>query len=287
MWKILNKDVDWEESTSFLDHVYFDCTHRQCEWRKILLNKTKNHVWIQNFRRNKWEIIMFWKLRVSSWSYDMEDHVKKCVERIVSWRIGRLHNSTMCQLHASMTTTSKKKNWNPWENCRKLCSQIVPTYLYLARIGEHNIPWLVIKLARSITKRTKACDKRLFRLVFLHPSNMWEQVVLWNTLREIHCAFLEVTHTSVFTTSGIISLDARLMLDIVPPLQNPSQNGPKVPACSSAKTVPIRKRSWTDIEPEDYSPIANGRCSQIIKSQIGVSTHFDSSITTQMAKIMV
>ena len=27
-------------------------------------------------------------------------------------------------------------------------------------------------------------------------------------------------------------------------------------ACSSTRTVPIRKRTWTDIEPEDYSPIA-------------------------------
>ena len=35
-------------------------------------------------------------------------------------------------------------------------------------------------------------------------------------------------------------------------------------------------------------PSENGRCSQIIEnSQIGVSRHFDSSTTTQMAKIMV
>ena len=27
-------------------------------------------------------------------------------------------------------------------------------------------------------------------------------------------------------------------------------------ACSSARTIPICERSWTDIEPEDYSPIA-------------------------------
>ena len=27
-------------------------------------------------------------------------------------------------------------------------------------------------------------------------------------------------------------------------------------ACSSTRTVPIGERTWTDIEPEDYSPIA-------------------------------
>ena len=31
MWKVLNKDVDLEESTSFLDHVNLDCTQRPCE----------------------------------------------------------------------------------------------------------------------------------------------------------------------------------------------------------------------------------------------------------------
>ena len=38
---------------------------------------------------------------------------------IVSWQSRRLNNSTKYQLHALMTTTSKKKKWNPWENCHK------------------------------------------------------------------------------------------------------------------------------------------------------------------------
>ena len=29
----------------------------------------------------------------------------------------------------------------------------------------------------------------------------------------------------------------------------------RTPACSSAKTVPISERKWTDVEPEDYSPV--------------------------------
>ena len=46
-----------------------------------------------------------------------------------------------------------------------LCSQIVLKCLYLARIGRPDIPLSVNKLARSITKWTKACDKRLNRLI--------------------------------------------------------------------------------------------------------------------------
>ena len=29
-WKILMKDVDLEEPTSFLDHVFLGCTQREC-----------------------------------------------------------------------------------------------------------------------------------------------------------------------------------------------------------------------------------------------------------------
>ena len=34
MWKVLNKEVDLGEPTSFLDHVYLGCIQRQCEISK-------------------------------------------------------------------------------------------------------------------------------------------------------------------------------------------------------------------------------------------------------------
>ena len=50
-----------------------------------------------------------------------------------------------------------------------MCSQIVLKCLYLARIGRPDIRWSVHKFARSITKWTKACDKRLSRLIsYIH-----------------------------------------------------------------------------------------------------------------------
>ena len=47
----------------------------------------------------------------------------------------------------------------------QVCSQIVLKCLYLARIGRPHIVWSVNNLARSIAKWTKACDKRLSRLI--------------------------------------------------------------------------------------------------------------------------
>ena len=38
MWKVLNKEVDLGEPTSFLDHVYFGCTQRQSEISKDIVD---------------------------------------------------------------------------------------------------------------------------------------------------------------------------------------------------------------------------------------------------------
>ena len=53
---------------------------------------------------------------------------------IVSWQTKQLNNSTKYLLHASMTTTSKKKNWNPCENCQK----------YALKLFWNACTWLVL-----------------------------------------------------------------------------------------------------------------------------------------------
>ena len=94
---------------------------------------------------------------------------------IVSWQARRLNNSTKYPLHASMTTTSKKKKQNLLENCHMYALNFL-NCLYLARIGRPDILWSVNKLARSITKWTKACDKRLSRLIsYIHHTCEYKQ----------------------------------------------------------------------------------------------------------------
>ena len=56
MWKVLNKEVDLGEPTSFLDHVYLGCTQRQCEISKDIVDKLQNHVRIANFSGRSREI---------------------------------------------------------------------------------------------------------------------------------------------------------------------------------------------------------------------------------------
>ena len=81
MWKLLNKEVELGEPTSFLDHVYLGCTQRQCEISK---NTVVNYrtMFESRISAGRVEKLPFpQNLRISSWSYDMAGHAKKCVER--------------------------------------------------------------------------------------------------------------------------------------------------------------------------------------------------------------
>ena len=108
-------------------------------------------------------------LRISSWSYDMTGHAKKCVERYCE-----LANKTIQQLFKVSTPCIDDHHFKEEEmksvgELSQVCSQIVLICFYLARIGRLDILWSVNKLARSTTKWTKACDKRLNRLIsYIH-----------------------------------------------------------------------------------------------------------------------
>ena len=98
MWKLLNKEVDLGEPTSFLDHVHLGCTQRQCQVSKdIVVNyRTMFESRISAVRVEKLPFTQ--NLRISSWSYDMAGHAKKCVERYCE-----LANKTTQQLYKVST----------------------------------------------------------------------------------------------------------------------------------------------------------------------------------------
>ena len=96
---------------------------------------------------------------------------------IVSWQTRRLNNSTKYLLHACIDDHHfKEEEMKSVGELSHVCSQIVLKCLYLARIGRPDILWSVNKLARSITKWTKACDKRLNRLIsYIHHTCEYKQ----------------------------------------------------------------------------------------------------------------
>ena len=116
---------------------------------------------------------------ISSWSHDMESHAEKWVERYCE-----LANKKTHQLHKVATPCIGDHQFKEEERgsvgeLSKVCSQIVLKCFFLARIGRPDILWSVNKLAPAITKWTRACDKRLARLIsYIHHTNEFKQYCL-------------------------------------------------------------------------------------------------------------
>ena len=193
------------------------CTQRQCEISKDIVDNYRTMFESRISAGGLKKLPFPQNLRISSWSYDMAGHAKECVERYCE-----LANKTTQQLYKVSTPCIDDHHFKEEEiksvgELSNTCSQIVLKCLYLARIGRPDILWSVNKLARSITKWTKDCDKRLNRLIsYIHHTCEYKQYweILPNnadwdcfktlTSREIlkiqnpflgeHYAFLEVIH---------------------------------------------------------------------------------------------
>ena len=124
-------------------------------------------------------------MRISSWSYDMERHAKKGVERCCE-----LPNKTTQQLYKVSTLCIDDHHFKEEElksvgELSKLCSQSVLKCFSWHVFGRPDILWSVNKLARSISKWTKTCDKRLISFDLLHSSihMITHNIVMWETLQ--------------------------------------------------------------------------------------------------------
>ena len=257
MWKLLNKEVDLGEPTSFLDHVYVGCTQRQCQMSKDIVDNYRTMFESRISALITEKLPFPQHLRISSWSYDMEGHAKKCVERYCE-----LANKTTQQLYKVSTPCIDDHHFKEEEmksvgELSQVCSQIVLKCLCLARNGRPDILWSVNKLARSITKWIKACDKRLNRLIsYIHHTCEYRQCHVGNTAKQCRLGLFQdsdfagdledskstsggtlcifgshtvvpiswmckkqtaVSHSS--TESEIISLDTGLRLDGLHPLE--------------------------------------------------------------------
>ena len=115
-------------------------------------------------------------LSISSWSYDMEGHAKKCVERFCE--LANRRTQQLCKVSTPCIDDLhfKEGDLKSVGELSKVCSQSVLKCLYLARTGRPDILWSVNQLARSITEWTKAWDKRLSRLIsYIHHTCDYRQ----------------------------------------------------------------------------------------------------------------
>ena len=98
MGKVLNKEVDLGEPTSFLDHVYLVCTQRQCEISEDIVDNCRTMFESRISAGATEKLPCSENLCISLWSNDMEGHAKKCVERYCE-----LANKTTQQLYKVST----------------------------------------------------------------------------------------------------------------------------------------------------------------------------------------
>ena len=176
MWKVPNKEVDLGEPTSFLDRENLGCTQQQCQISKDIVDNYRTMFESRISAGAPEKFPCSENLRISSWSYDMEGHAKKCVERYCE-----LANKTTQQLYKVSTPCIDDHHFKEEElksagELSKVCSQIILKCLYLARIGRPDILWSVNKLARSIRKWNNSCDKRFSRLIsYIHHRCHYKQ----------------------------------------------------------------------------------------------------------------
>ena len=118
-WKILMKDVDLGEPTSFLDHVYLGCIQRECQTSEDIVDNCRA---MFESRISVGELKNYHALKI--WVFLHGLMTWKVMPRnawkdIANWRIKLLNNYTKSQHHALTTTNSRKKKWDLLEKCPK------------------------------------------------------------------------------------------------------------------------------------------------------------------------
>ena len=112
---------------------------------------------------------------------------------VVSWQRRRLKQLYKVSTPCIDDHHFKEEQMKSVGELSQVWIQIVVKCLYLARSGRSDILWSVNKLARSITKWTKACDNRLFRLIsYIHHTCEYTQYChVGNTAKQCRLGMFE------------------------------------------------------------------------------------------------
>ena len=186
---MLMKDVDLGEPTSFswpcLFGLYSTRMSNKQGYCRTITEICSNPRFLPELRktyqfpRNRMRIF-------SSWSYDMEGHAKKCVERYCE--LAKRNNSTVytkSQRHALMTHHFKEEEMGTsWIIVNSLLTNCFWNVYILARIGRPDILWSVNKTCPCSSKMdSKIVTNVLARLLSYihHTRGIQDNIALWKT----------------------------------------------------------------------------------------------------------
>ena len=137
MWKKL-KNVDLDEPTSFLDHVYLGCTQRECTPNEIIIDR-KTKMFESRICAGATEKLPVWEkpdAKTVAWSYDMEGHAQKCVERFCELANKKVEQLCKVSNPCLDDHQFKQEELESVGELSEVCSQIVLKCLYVARIDQ-------------------------------------------------------------------------------------------------------------------------------------------------------
>ena len=100
----------------------------------------------------------------------MAGHAKKCVERYCELANKNIERFCTVSKPCIVKHQIMQEELETVGELSNFCSQMALKCPYLARIGRPDVLWSVNKLARAVTKWTRACDRRLARFISYIPN---------------------------------------------------------------------------------------------------------------------
>ena len=133
----INKEVDVGEPTSFLGHVYLGCTQRQCEISIDIVDNYRPMFESRISEGGAEKLPCSGNFRISSWSYDMEGHAEKCVER---------HRELANKTTATLQSICSMHRWPSFqrgrnETCRRNVNIIISNCFEMIVLGTYWKTW--------------------------------------------------------------------------------------------------------------------------------------------------
>ena len=178
MWKILNKEVDLEDPTSFLDHVHLGCTQRRCEISKDIVDNYRAMFESRISAERTQKASTLWE---SSYFFMVLWYGGSCQEMCgaILW-VGQQDDATTLPSICSML------RWPSFQRGRiKICRRIVESMLSncseMLKLGKNWKTSCSMVSEQTCTIDFKM-DQSLWQTIesfdILHPSHMWIQTVL-------------------------------------------------------------------------------------------------------------
>ena len=126
MRKILMKDVDLGEPTSFLDHEDLGCAQRECHTSKDIVDsyrsmfESRSLLGLEKSCQVQGNLTRTFPHGLMTWKVMQRNALKD----IANWRSRQLNSYTKSQHQALTTTNSRKKKWDLLETCQNFAHRL-------------------------------------------------------------------------------------------------------------------------------------------------------------------